>query len=277
MAEPTPTGNQPTPGPGGSTATPAAGDEKAKADEKAKVGDTAQAKETKFGYFVRTWPAISSFAIGALGVGLGIVIMWGLFSPHSIVRELGNADLARGVITFIFAIGTIGIALLVALGALIGDHDDTKLGRAKEVLTVLIGIFGTILGFYFGTAANGNAQKLEIAEMKIADKQVMTHVTGGTPPYRFSITSSENEFKPMKDQVSSDGWITPMLDNAPKTGKITVDVSDSRDVKGTREQTLSSASPARSPKVSPTPVPAGASPSPTPKPGTPTPTSTPAQ
>ncbi|MEN3368650.1 MAG: hypothetical protein V7609_793 [Verrucomicrobiota bacterium] len=200
-----------------------------------------------------------------------MVIMWGLFSPNSIVRQLGNADLARGVITFIFAIGTIGIALLVTLGALIGDHQGDQLAKAKEVLTVLIGVFGTILGFYFGTAANGNAQKLEFAEIKIEKNQLMTHVAGGTPPYRFSITPSENEFKPIKD-ISTDGWIVKAIDPVPTKGKITVDVTDSRDLKGSRDQTVSAASPTPPPsaaaatpgtQVSPTPT---ATPSPTAKP-----------
>jgi hypothetical protein len=243
-------------------------------------GEKKDGGDTKWQRFVSTWPAASSFAIGAVGVGLGAVIMWGLFSPSSIVRQLGNADLARGVITFIFAIGTIGIALLVTLGALIGDHDDTKLGRAKEVLTVLIGIFGTILGFYFGTAANANSQKVEIAEIKIADRQLATHVAGGTPPYRYSITSSGNEFTAIKDQISTDGWIIHQLDAPPKTAKITVEVTDSRDAKGSRDRSLSpdtptlTASPASTPKgtspSSPPPTPTAtagtqASPSPTPK------------
>jgi len=196
-----------------------------------------------------------SLGIWLTGILLGVAIIWGLFKQDSIVRQLGNADLARGVITFIFATGTIGIALLVALGALIGDKDDNRLAKAKDVLTVLIGIFGTILGFYFGTAANGNAQKLEIVDIKITDKQLATHVAGGTPPYHFSITSGGNDFTAIKDQISSDGWIIQQLDAPPKTAKITVDVTDSRDLKASRDHTLSTATP------TPTPTPT-ASPSP---------------
>jgi hypothetical protein len=209
-----------------------------------------------------------SFGVAVIGFALGLVIILGLFKPDSIVHKLGNADLARGVITFIFATGTIGIALLVALGALIGDHKGDQLAKAKDVLTVLIGVFGTILGFYFGTAANGNAQKLEVADIGIADKQLTTHVTGGTPEYHYSITSSGNEFKPIKDQISTDGWIITQLDAPPKTGKITVDVTDSRDVKGSRDRTLSTEKP--TPTASPS-ANAGA----TTSSATPTPTATP--
>jgi hypothetical protein len=231
------------------------------------VGGAKSTKaETNWTRFLSFLPAIGAFGVGLTGLGLGAAIVWGLFTPHSIVRDLGNADLARGVITFIFAIGTIGIALLVTLGALIGDHTDQQLGRGKEVLTVLIGVFGTILGFYFG-AANTNAQKLELADIRITGTQLTTHVTGGTAPYRYSITSSEKEFKQVKDQVSTDGWIIQQIDPVPKAGKITVDVIDSRDLKGSRDRPLS-------PEGTPTPAP-GSQPAGTPKAATPGPTSSP--
>jgi hypothetical protein len=213
---------------------------------------------------------LGSFGIWLTGILLGLVITLGLFIPNSIVRQLGNADFARGVITFIFATGTIGIALLVALGALIGDKEDDRLAKAKEVLTVLIGIFGTILGFYFGTAANGNAQKLEVAEIKFVGTQLTTHVTGGTPPYRYSITSSESEFKPIKDQTT-DGWILKPIDPVPTKGKVIVDVTDSRDLKGSRESTLSTETP--TPTASPASTPKGT----TTSSATPTATPTPAR
>jgi hypothetical protein len=239
------------------------------ADESQISHDKEDADKGGFASFLRPQVA-GSFGIALVGLAFGVVIIVGLFDPNSIVRQLGNADLARGVITFIFATGTIGIALLVALGALIGDKEGDRLAKAKEVLTILIGIFGTILGFYFGSA-NGNAQKLEVAEIKVTDKQLATHVAGGTPPYRFSITSGGNEFTPIKDQISSDGWIIQQLDAPPKTAKITVDVTDSRDLKGSRDRSLSPDSP--TPTASPASTVKGTSPSSAP----PTPTATPVQ
>jgi hypothetical protein len=199
------------------------------------AGGKGNTKLTGMDYFMSIAPQIVKWAAGAAVGILGMIIVYilfnGLSTKDSIVRDLGNPDLARGVITFIFAIGTIGIALLLTLGALLGDHTQDEFAKAKEVLTVLIGVFGTILGFYFGTAT-GNAQKLEVAAIRITDKQLMTHVAGGTPPYRYSITSNEKDFKQVKDQTSADGWIVQPIDVVPKTGKITVDVIDSRDLKG---------------------------------------------
>jgi hypothetical protein len=185
--------------------------------------------------FVSLLPNLGIFVLGALGIGLSVAIVLGLFLPSSIVRELGSPDLARGVITFIFSVGTIGIALLLAVGALVGQHSIEEFGKAKEVLTVLIGVFGTILGFYFGTAAGGG-QKLDVAEIKFADKQLITHISGGTRPYRYSITSGEKDFTPINSRVSDDGWIIETLPQAPKPkSTLTVDVTDAKDQKASQK------------------------------------------
>lgn len=214
--------------------------------------------ESKLG----AWSFVAVMAI--LGIGLAVAIVWGLFAKDSIVRELANVDLARGVITFIFAIGTIGIALLLTFGALLGGLKTEEFANAKGVLTVLIGVFGTILGFYFGTAAGGG-QKLDVAEIKFADKQLITHISGGTQPYRYSITSSDpKDFAPITSKVSDDGWINETLPHVPKAGSaLTVDVTDSKDQKASRKLNI--------PKDTPSPTPPAQKPETT---GTP-PTTTP--
>ncbi len=113
-------------------------------------------------HFLVIEPKLSAWAavllIALVGIGMAVYLGWGLFAKDSIVRELASVDLARGVITFIFAVGTIGIAILLTLGALLGNQPPDVFEKAKGILTVLIGVFGTILGFYFGSAAGG-AQK----------------------------------------------------------------------------------------------------------------------
>jgi len=204
-------------------------------------------------HFQRILPLVGAWltvaAIALLGMGIVGLLVFGLFAKGSIVRELASVDYARGVITFIFAVGTMGIALLLTLGALLGSHTLEVFAKAKEVLTALIGVFGTILGFYFGTASGG-PQKLDIADIRLTDKQLMTHVAGGTRPYRYSIMSSEKDFTPVTDQVSKDGWIVQPLSSIPKAGSITVDVLDGRDLKGSRELKLSAETPSPTPSPS---------------------------
>src|SRR5205809_910843 len=77
-------------------------------------------------HFLVIEPKLSAWAavllIVLLGIGIPAYLGWGLFMKDSIVRELASVDLARGVITFIFAVGTIGIAILLTLGALLGNQ-----------------------------------------------------------------------------------------------------------------------------------------------------------
>jgi hypothetical protein len=68
-------------------------------------------------------------------------------------------DGARVLITFLVAVATIAIAFLAILTAMLLREYEKRFALAKEVLTILVGILGTIVGFYFGTAkidsANG--------------------------------------------------------------------------------------------------------------------------
>ena len=92
---------------------------------------------------------------------------------------------------------TIGIALMLVLGALLLTGDDRKdrFAQGKEVLTILVGIFGTILGFYFGSekSSKNTEPSLEVAPVLVARApdgrlvSVGTSITGGRPPYTFSI------------------------------------------------------------------------------------------
>jgi len=64
-------------------------------------------------------------------------------------------ETARGLLTFLFAISTVGIAVIVVLAIFLGAGEKDDLGdrfqRGKDVLTTLIGVFGAIIGFYFGS------------------------------------------------------------------------------------------------------------------------------
>ena len=109
------------------------------------------------------FPVFTSFtATQALGLAAGaavfvlavvglVLLGGGILKEKHIVSNLSKVEYARGLITYIFAIGTIAIALVLVVAALFGS-EETKdnFGRGKEILTVLIGVFGTILGFYFG-------------------------------------------------------------------------------------------------------------------------------
>lgn len=82
---------------------------------------------------------------------VGIILAIG---PTRDASQIGinSVDYARGLITLIFTGGTMLIAVLLVLYAITSESPLAKerFTYGKEVLTLLIGVFGTILGFYFG-------------------------------------------------------------------------------------------------------------------------------
>ena len=103
------------------------------------------------------WMSVAQYGlIFLVTIMFAVVIVWGAFqlyakdSPGATAATL--EDTARIFITFLVAVGTIAIALLAVLTAMIIREYKERFALAKEVLTVLVGILGTIVGFYFGSA-----------------------------------------------------------------------------------------------------------------------------
>jgi hypothetical protein len=79
------------------------------------------------------------------------------------------------------------MAAIMSSGSKNLDH---RFGFGKEVLTLLIGILGTIVGFYYGSAKE-NATQLTISPVAlssstpaIGDKFTLdASIIGGTPPW----------------------------------------------------------------------------------------------
>ena len=131
---------------------------------------------------------------------------------------LAQAAIARGLITFVFALGTIAIAVLLTFYALLGQANDwsDRFSQGKEVLIILIGVLGTIVGFYFGTTdesmSTSPAEELAIVSTEIAEAQpafggtitVVTAVRGGTAPYTYSLIFEPSAITPIKEHTSKD-------------------------------------------------------------------------
>lgn len=102
------------------------------------------------------WVSVAQYAlIFLVTIIFAVVIVWGaiqLYGDSAASRTATLEDTARIFITFLVAVGTIAIALLAVLTAMIIREYKERFALAKEVLTVLVGILGTIVGFYFGSA-----------------------------------------------------------------------------------------------------------------------------
>jgi hypothetical protein len=127
-----------------------------------------------------------------------LLIVYGVYGNAGFLTSLASKEVARGLITFLIAITTVGIAVILALSTIIlkgGDEDDKRFDRGKQVLTMLIGVLGTIVGFYFGSAIEQQRpQPLAITTTTLPAGAVNTaypsttlQATGGTPPLKWSV------------------------------------------------------------------------------------------
>ncbi len=161
---------------------------------------------------------------------ISITILLGVFAligaaifglDHGVLSSMANSEFARGLITYLFAVVTIGTAVVLVVSVLTSEvtqQTKERFDRGKEVLSLLLGVFGTIVGFYFGSEI-GSAGHTEVASVHIStpllSKQyalggqtikVTAAVTGGEPPYQFGVSMGDE--KPLiRSFASKDGWI----------------------------------------------------------------------
>ena len=206
------------------------------------------------GFFTSTYGIIT-----ILGFVVLIVIIFNL-SRSNFINSLTDKETARGLITFLVVFTTVSIALILALYTLLSSitiREDLKdrFGYGKEVLTALIGILGTILGFYFASSTQeaprestragvNTAQTLQVSSAFVSNDnpkkedtvQIYSFVSGGKPPYTYSISfSPPNIISPVVDRTSSDGGIKEEIkipesiqNNTEFTFSITVKDSNGR-------------------------------------------------
>jgi hypothetical protein len=130
-----------------------------------------------------------------IAVILLVIIPVGLYYG-SFLDKISNQAIARGLVTFLFALSTVIIALIIVVSSFVGTGSDLsqRFQQGKEVLTIFIGVFGTIIGFYFGQARDATGQAIKIVAPTLPDGVANTpylstaiDATGGTPPLRWSI------------------------------------------------------------------------------------------
>lgn len=206
-----------------------------------------------------TWVVLGFGAVAFIMICILLYISEGRF-----LLQLQEPGVSRGLITFLVAFVTVAIALLLATWAIASNAPVTELkerfSHAKDVLATLVGILGTILGFYFGSADKAAPEPLGIAQLQFKSNQVITHVSGGTAPYRYTVGPVDADAK-NSSKVSKDGWIFEPLPGAIKIGdSVTVEAVDSKDRKISKTSKITDAD-------------KGTQPAPTtpPKPGSPPP------
>lgn len=129
----------------------------------------------------------------------GIILVGIYYNNSSFVFALGNNDNARGLITFLFGFSTIALFIFFGIATFWVSVNELKdrFDRAKDILGLIIGIFGTILGFYFGSLGTPHGQAGGAAIVVSAplvsvsfgdkDKKIVADVIGGKAPLIYEI------------------------------------------------------------------------------------------
>lgn len=143
-------------------------------------------------------------------------LMYGIFS-NNLLPSISSTPSARGLITFLIAVVTVTIALILVLATVVSDSPDRekRFSHGKEILTALIGVLGTIVGFYFGNTSDGAGKALEVAPAFLSSEnpkakekiKLRSFVSGGRAPYTFDVHFTPGIFADIKAGKSVDGLI----------------------------------------------------------------------
>ena len=170
--------------------------------------------------------------IAAVTIAFVLAIIYRLDS----VDKLANLETARGLITFLITLGTVAIAIMLTLTAILTRDFNQRIVVGKEILTILVAVLGTIVGFYYGaskTAEAGGANNgansktaISIEEPKLTRGSdgaltLTANITGGTKPYQYSVKFEPNTIAPVDNKT--DGKISaPITLPSPAPKEITV-------------------------------------------------------
>ena len=174
-----------------------------------KVVEEETAKKSPFFTFLTGFQYL---ALAGLAVPF-VVLLYRVLSKDNL--DLSETAAARGMITFVVAVITVGIALFLVLGSafISGSKDlDKRFAFGKDVFTILVGVLGTVMGFYYGQTATGGAnantnantnannqviaQTLQISAPQAnptaprlnTDFTVTATISGGEGPFTYSVT-----------------------------------------------------------------------------------------
>ena len=110
-----------------------------------------------------------------------VLYMLGLEGDISSVRA------TRPILVFTLIVAMLGFGGLLIVRALYGaeeeEHLDRRFRLAREVFLVYAGIFGTIIGFYFGAADEAEVAAPPAVALAVNERTMTAQVTGGSVPF----------------------------------------------------------------------------------------------
>ncbi len=158
----------------------------------------------------------------ALVILLGVMFLLAMaifgWDRGKVLLTMAQPEFARGLITYLFTIVTIGTAVVLIISGLTGGSKE-QFDRGKEILGLLLGVFGTMVGFYFGSEASHVRLRLSLTPPLLSATEIVTGerltvtamVQGGAPPYRLGISTGENPPGTYDQAPRGDGWIVSTI------------------------------------------------------------------
>lgn len=131
------------------------------------------------------------FGIAALIIIAGLVVgfvVWYVWSRGP--QNLTSLDSIRPILVLTLIISTITFGGALIIGSLYSEGEtlEARFRHAREIFLVFSGIFGTVIGFYFGAGeSKGLLQALSVSA-DLVGTTLKGQVVGGTPPYRVTLT-----------------------------------------------------------------------------------------
>lgn len=197
-----------------------------------------------------------------LNVVLGVIVLV-IFGVHflggtSNVQLLAEPANTRATITILVCATSAIFGLTILLSALFsditGDKEllESRFRHAREIFVSFVGILGTIVGFYFGSADKVTAKLSVSARLEVG--RVIANAQGGNAPYRFTVKNADKIL--IENKLSEDGWLTENIGELPTDkSRVTVDVVDTKELRGSIDVMVSAKSSVTVAPVAPAPAP----------------------
>jgi hypothetical protein len=165
-------------------------------------------------------------------------------SNSSFFSSLAQVDQARGLITLLVAVCAVAVILLTAINIFWGNTAtfEERFKAAKDLVTLVVGVLGTILGFYFGTLSGERLLQLGFDSpasysVVAAGSTVNVSATArnGSSPYNYDLLVVDAEGKLVSktadNKQSDNSLIREDVKAPPKEGKYSI-ILLLRDAKG---------------------------------------------
>jgi len=124
--------------------------------------------------------------------------------------KLGTIEGTRPLLVVAAIMSTIAFGGALLIGSLFSSDGtfEERFRHAREIFLVFSGVFGTVIGFYFG-AGEGKAPGLMVSG-DLQDSAVVAYATGGSPPYKVTLTYGPKRLT--KTEETKTGWVRFQLD-----------------------------------------------------------------